>query len=525
MKRTTSLLFSVLCGLLLFAAWPVSPLTMLIFIAFVPLLIVEDFARRKMQFFGWCYLSFFIWNLATTWWIWNASREGAVLAIVLNSLLMCIPWMGFYTVKRRLGEKWGYAALFFFWLSFEWLHLQNWGLSWPWLTLGNVFANRPRWIQWYEITGSSGGSAWVIGVNILIYLWLSGKTLHSKLNPALTPMLAVLIPLMLSLAMHPAAVSTVATTNVVIVQPNIDPYEEKFEAGTQEAQIQKLIRLSESKIDSSTALVVWPETAVPIQADENTLDSNFFFRPIWAFLARHPNLSLCTGIDSYKKFTKGEAITSTARQLERSGIYFDAYNTAALFQSGAKDQLYHKSKLVPGPEMLPPWLNFLGKLFEDFGGIAGTLAGQDERTVLQARQGYKIAPAICYESIYGEFMTSYVRGGANVIGIITNDGWWGNTPGYLQHMSYARLRAIETRRWVVRSANTGVSCYIDPLGKVYDAQPWDISSAIKMSVPKEEHITFFVRFGDLLSRLFLAAGLVILIYSYYWRFTHKRNTR
>src|SRR4249919_628146 len=132
MKTKTALLFSILTGLFLSAAWPVSPLTMLVFIAFIPLLIVEDFATRKIRFFGWCYLSFFIWNLATTWWIWNASPEGAVLAIVLNSLLMCIPWMGFYSVKRRLGERWGYAALFFFWLAFEWLHLQNWGLSWPW---------------------------------------------------------------------------------------------------------------------------------------------------------------------------------------------------------------------------------------------------------------------------------------------------------------------------------------------------------------------------------------------------------
>jgi len=514
-------IFSLTTGVLLYASWPVSPFTFLIFFAFIPLLVVEDFSKRKIKFFGWCYLSFFTWNLLTTWWIWNASPEGAVLAIVLNSLLMCIPWMGFYSVKRRLGNGWGYAALFCFWLSFEWLHLQNWGLSWPWLTLGNVFATHPNWVQWYEWSGSSGGSAWVMGLNILIYLWLSGKRLSVRWNPSMMVFLAIMMPLLVSAILGGVKETTAKaqivpgkTSSVVIVQPNVDPYLEKFTAGTQEAQIQKLIHLSEAQLDSSTALVVWPETAIPVQANEAKVDSNFFFRPIWDFLSRHPNLSLYTGIDGYRIFAPGEKVTSTARKDINSGVYFDAYNTAAIFQSSAKDQLYHKSRLVPGPETLPVWLNFLGKWFEDFGGISGTLAGQDERSVLQAKQGYKIAPAICYESIYGEFMTNYVRGGANVIGVITNDGWWGNTPGYRQHMSYSRLRAIETRRWVVRSANTGISCFIDQYGTVLDAQPWDKAASIRMNIPKLESKTIFVRFGDILSRMLLVAAFVILVYSY-----------
>jgi len=524
LKKYAYPLLSLISGVLLYASWPVSPLTFLVFLAFLPLLVIEDFSTKKIRFFGWCYFSFFTWNLLTTWWIWNASPEGAVLAIILNSLLMCIPWMGFYSVKRRLGSGWGYASLFFFWLSFEWLHLQDWGLSWPWLTLGNVFATHPDWVQWYEWTGSSGGSAWVIGVNILLYCWLSGKPLRFGLDRPVTVFLSILTPLIISvIILSSRMIMTVVPKfpSIVIVQPNIDPYGEKFTAGTQEAQIQKLIRLSESQIDSSTAVVVWPETAIPIQADEERIDSNFFFRPIWAFLARHRNLSLYTGLDGYKVFRPGEKVTSTARKAENSGVYFDSYNTAAIFQADAKDQLYHKSRFVPGPEELPVWLNFLGKWFEDFGGIAGTLAGQEERTVLQAQKGYRIAPAVCYESVYGEFMAKYVRGGANVIGVITNDGWWGNTPGYRQHMSYSRLRAIETRRWVVRSANTGISCFIDEYGQVHDAQPWDKEAAIKMDVPKRESRTIFVRFGDVLSRIFLLAAFVILGYSYYRRFSNR----
>ena len=167
---------------------------------------------------------------------------------------------------------------------------------------------------------------------------------------------------------------------------------------------------------------------------------------------------------------------------------------------------------------------FLKPIVEKLDGTVEGNTRQKERTVFTGGP-LTVAPIICYESIYGDFMSGYIRNGAQMIFVVTNDGWWGNTPGYLQHMSYARLRAIENRRWVIRSANTGVSCFIDPLGKVYDAQPWDLVTAIKMNIPQEDKITFFARFGDLLSRLFLVAGFVILVYSYYWRFTHKRNTR
>ena len=118
-----------------------------------------------------------IWNAATTWWVWNASEPGAVGAILANSLLMCLPWLGFHFVKKSMGETIGYLSLVVFWLSFEYLHLQDWGLSWPWLTLGNVFATHPGWVQWYEYTGTSGGGCWVLAVNILLFqAWKRWRT-------------------------------------------------------------------------------------------------------------------------------------------------------------------------------------------------------------------------------------------------------------------------------------------------------------------------------------------------------------
>ena len=303
-----------------------------------------------------------------------------------------------------------------------------------------------------------------------------------------------------------------ARKNVVIVQPNIDPYTEKF-TGSIESQIQKLVVLSEKQIDKNTSLVVWPETAIPAQVWEDQIKTNFSYNPVWSFLHRHPFVSLLTGIDSYKNYgTDKKNAPNTARFEPTSQTYYDAFNTAAFFEEDTSIQLYHKAKLVPGVETLPSFLNFMGKWFEDFGGISGTLGRDSERKVFVPWDNhFKAAPIICYESIYSDYITEYVRKGANILTIITNDGWWRNTPGYKQHMNYARLRAIETRKWVARSANTGISCFIDPLGNVINPQPWDTEASIKMTIPIDNRQTFFVRNGDMLSRAATVVAILLLL--------------
>lgn len=530
MKKFPPLLLSLLSGVLLYAAWPMSPLTFLIFIAFVPLLWLEQQGVLRKKFFGWTYLTMLVWNLATTWWVCYSTVPGGISAILANSLLMCIPWIGFYNVKKRMGSKVGYTALILFWLTFEYIHL-NWELSWPWLTLGNVFATHPGWVQWYSFTGTSGGSLWVLVVNLLIFrlLWMKIQKTRVDLRLALLIAALLIVPLVLSLLLMPAGILPLAPSgpspspsatvspgihphNIVIVQPNIDPWDEKFVAGKQEAQLQKLIQLSESKIDSNTALVVWPETAIPEQINEDQMKSNFFMAPVWDFLHRHPSLNLLTGVEGFRFYNEKNK-TPYSIKLPESDRYVDAYNSAALLDSNSY-QLYHKSKLVPGVETLPSFLKFMAALFDKFGGTTGGYAPQSERTVLNTyNHTWHIAPSVCYESIYGEFMAAYVRNGADLICIITNDGWWGNTPGYHQHESYGRLRAIETRRWVVRSANTGISCIIDPVGKVIEPQPWDQVAVIKEDVPANKELTFYVQYGDIISKLVIALAIMLFLWN------------
>ena len=118
---------------------------------------------------------------------------------------------------------------------------------------------------------------------------------------------------------------------------------------------------------------------------------------------------------------------------------------------------------------------------------------------------------ICYESVYGEFVSYFTRMESDLICVITNDGWYGNTAGHKQHCSFSQIRAIENRRPVVRSANTGISCLIDDRGEIIESIPWDEEGVLQGELPVNSEVTFYVKYGDLLRRvsLFLAIGLLI----------------
>ncbi|MDF2384791.1 apolipoprotein N-acyltransferase [Nostoc ellipsosporum NOK] len=502
---------ALISSLLLWAAWPVSSLNFLVFIAWCPLLWIEDRISHWKKWLAISYLSMLAWNLLVTWWVAKASLEGSLGAFFANSLIMCVPLLLFFWTKKIAGRVWGYVAFIVYWLTYEYIHF-NWDLSWPWLALGNAFADKPGWIQWYEYTGATGGSLWILVSNVLAYQLFytyqqSGRSRAYFVTLA-TWLLILFVPLLVS-RMITISPLPPATHNIVVVQPNIDPWDEKFAAGSEAAQLEKLIRLSESQIDANTRLVVWPETAVPFGVNEDKIRENYFMSPVWAFLQRHPQLNLLTGVEGYREFSRKPS--RLAREKTDGSGYFEAYNSAALLDT-SRSQFYQKSRLVPGAEVLPGFLEFMAPVFEKFGGTGGGYARDTAAVVLSTTDGeYRVAAAVCYESVYGEYLTEFIRKGANIISVITNDGWWGNTPGYRQHMNYARLRAIETRRWVVRSANTGISCFIDPAGQVYAALPWDQEGAIKLDVPATDRLTFFVSHGDWISKGMLFASVLLII--------------
>ncbi len=513
---------ALISGTLLWLAWPERGFSALIFIAFIPILWLEEkFLGREtkkagLKMFGYYYLSLLTWNALTTYWIWYASDVGGIFALAANALLMCIVWLIYFTTRRRYGTFIGYLSLLAYWLAFEYLHL-NWELSWPWLTLGNVFAHNPEWIQWYEYTGVLGGTLWVLLINILLFQLI--KTLFKKdtmpkiwrMNTLILSVVSTILiggPLLLSKFIYERRTDKGEPVNVVVVQPNIDPYNEKF-SGPAADQLAKLLRLSATVIDSSTNILIGPETALAegIWEEEIFVDKNI--NTLRDFNAAFPHLQILLGISSYHAYEPGEKIPLSARKFKDADQYYDAYNTAMLINHGDSIQLYHKSKLVPGVEVMPyPRIfGFLEKYSIQLGGTSGSLGTQAERTNFITSNATKIAPAICYESIYGGFMSNYIRGGAQMIAVITNDGWWNDTPGYRQHKDYSRLLAVEFRKSVARSANTGISCFINQRGDIMQETKWWEEDAIKETIYKNNIVTFYARYGDYLG--FIAAFISV----------------
>ena len=129
--------------------------------------------------------------------------------------------------------------------------------------------------------------------------------------------------------------------------------------------------------------------------------------------------------------------------------------------------------------------------------------------------------ALGSEAVYGDFLADSVRRGAQVMFVITNDGWWGDTPGYRHHFAYARLRAVETRRAIARCANTGISGFISPRGEVLERSGWDEPAMLENTIPTNDALTLYVRGGDYIVRLCLLVLGLSLLYFVAWRFRKR----
>lgn len=532
MKKLHLIGLSVLSAILLSLAWPANGFAPLIFIAWVPLLFVQDYLGNtgKKGMFWLAWLSFFIWNTLTTWWIWNSTEIGAVGALGLNSLFMAFVFWMFHLSKVYLYEnKKGFLILVFYWLSWEWFHL-DWDLSWPWLNLGHVFSSQHHWIQWYELTGVAGGTTWILIVNILFFHIIK-QTINKGLIPKrfglqLAGTIAViLIPIIFSWQLYNNYQETGEAADIVIVQPNFDPYTEQYELPPS-AIIDRNLELASQAMFSKTDFIVAPESAIQEEIWEEQLDRSSSLAQLKSFLIHHPNTSIVIGASTFSMVPKGQEKHAAARNFRSfEGQYF-AHNTAFYLDANENTQLYHKSKLTPGVEMMPSWwwLRPLKNFAIDLGGTVGTLKTDEERKVFVHQDSlFRIAPVICYESVYGEFVAQYIRNGANLIFIITNDGWWGNTPGHRQHLEFARLRAIETRRSIARSANTGISAFVDQRGDVFQATPYWEPAVIRQQLNTSEKLTIYVQFGDYIARISAFVSLIFLFVSFTRRFLKKRK--
>lgn len=528
MKRQIWL--ALLSATLLWLAWPPFSFTSpILLISFLPLLIAVDeiekseLKKKGEKIFLLSGLTFLVWNTASIYWVFNSLNAvmdtftASLLSLIpfgLGALLMTLSFWLYQKIARKTKSYLADLSLISFWISYEFLH-QWWDLKFPWMTLGNGFASTPQLIQWYEFTGVYGGSLWILVANLLLFRlyleWKGGKLKVKSLKFKVAALVAwIIIPISLSVFMYITYEEDINPSNVVVVQPNIDPYGKNFTVSANQ-QLEKLISLSKQQGQVNTEFFIWPETALVGFSEEKDFRNTTNFKTTTQFLDSFKNATVITGAETYHIYQKQE--TLSARYNKENNIWWDSFNAAVAIEQSAKLQFYHKSKLVPGVEKMPfpEVLSVLNPLFEKFGGTTGGYGSQAEPSNLYSASGIGVVPAICYESIWGDWVAQSVNQGAQFIAVITNDGWWGNTSGKDQHLDYARLRAIENRRWVARSANTGISAFINQRGDIVQKTEWWKEAVIKQDINLNSDLTFYTQYQDWIVFPFIFFGVFGLI--------------
>ncbi|KIA88552.1 apolipoprotein N-acyltransferase [Kaistella jeonii] len=539
------IILSLLSAVLLSISWPTYGIPFFIFFALVPLLIMEHdiskFSKIKKKgrvIYGLTFLTFLIWNIVTTGWLYGARNPDgshALLAVVFpvlfNAFLYSFIFQCYHWYKNAQGTYFGLVFFVAIWMVFEKL-LMSWEFTWPWLNLGNAFADYPKVIQWYDTLGSTGGSFWILLINVYIFytlrIWEAGRKRKSLIINTSVLAIMIFLPMLISLMKYNNFdEKPIGSVNVLMLQPDLDPYNEKYSKDSLTI-LNDLLTLAEQNSKGQIDYYIGPETSLPGYGSisESGFEQNMLLNKIKEFLSKHPKSVFTTGISSHRFYPIESEKSKTAYQTSQ-GIFVDSYNSAVQIIPNQKVEVYHKGKLVPGVEIFP-YINILrpilGNAMINLGGTTASLATDPERKVFtNPFNNGKVAPIICYESIYGEYVTEYVKKGANFLAIMTNDSWWGETQGHEQLMAYARMRAIETHREIARAANSGISAHIDAKGDVVADTFYGDKTTLFAKVNLYDKITFYTKAGDLLSRFSIFVFGFLIFYNWIKKFQNRKK--
>ena len=530
MKQNKTLaLLMVLFTALISLPYLVPHLGFLSLVALVPLLCAERIATMvgKKLFFWWYFAAFLAFNLATTWWVCKATVGGGLFASFYSALFMSAIFAVFRVARKRFSGIVPYIFLAASWIAWERFNLTHAQLSWPWLILGNAFGRSVSLVQWYEITGALGGSLWVWLSNIAVFSllvslsdgrWWRWNT-KARVAAIVSTVLVTLGPAIASeirFATYEER-SDAGTLDVVLAQSNFDPWH-KLHYTPQSEQNAQVIGLFEKHLHSrensdSLLLMLIPES---FSSDIwlNDPEAAPTWRSFSALVASQANANLIFGASTHEAFRRASAPSPLARQM-KDGTWYQSYNTAFITDGVTYSDHRNKCKLVVGAESTP-YPKIFAPIDDMLGGLMGRCVPDRQARCFEIRgrgeddRRLRTGVAICYESIYPELCKQYVDDGAQMLSVITNDGWWGDTPGYRQHFSYSRLRAIELRRDVARCANTGISGFINQRGDVVSQSGWWVPDVLESKVNLSSEKTFFATYGDIVGRVCTFVCLMLL---------------
>lgn len=489
-------------------------------VALIPLMVISegytDSRRDWWRMCGWATLTFLLWSAATIWWVWIASPFGPITAGIVGTFWNLVAFMSYHYVVKRAPRALAYTLLVALWITTEYFYNSAEVMTFPWLLLGHGFSNDIWAVQWYEYTGVFGGTLWALCSNVAIFEALRMRSKTSRVRAALI----ALLPIIASIAILLTYDHGGEECRVAVVQPNVPCYEEERVAAGMTDPTEDIRNLI-AEVPEGVECILLPESALAYIPSIGSFDeeqSEYITPMLRTVIAEAPASShLIIGASTQR--TYGDvAATETAHYNPRIG-YYDRFNSALFVDAaGNIEDIYHKGKLVIGVEAMPSFVSS----FVDLGGITGQLGWGREPKVFDTGAG-KVGPAICYEGLYGEHFARFAKAGAEIMGVISNDGWWGETPGHRRLFDFCRLRAIETRRAIARSANTGISGFIAPTGQsIGNRLEWDEQGVLIASLPLNNHLTTYALYGDWVARTAQLIALLTALYYMAYR-VRRRN--
>lgn len=518
-------LLSCLSGVLLLLAMPGSgSFWPLLFIGILPLLFAIEKANFR-QTVVCAVLAGLVHYIGQLYWLVNVLQQygGIPVIIAAGALVLLALYMSCYLVLFCLGagvllkEDRPKVLLWFLpvlWVALDWL--RSWLFSgFPWMDLGYGLASVPQIVQFADITGHYGVTFLIVLCNVLLFQYLCrfvGGAKQELLGQRECILKYVAIPLSLLALVSGYSVfrwydvsgqlksGTVKTAVVGIVQGNIDQ-SLKWSPGLQLETVEKYLQLTSTIFqDIKPDIVVWPETALPFYPTESQHIS------LLQNTVSQYDFALITGAPWY------QVVDMSKKQI-------NYYNSAQLLlPTGRFGGSYYKSHLVPFGEYVPlrKFLPFLEPLVESVGDFSAGTVGNPMQW-----KNVKAGVVICFESIFPDIGRRWVDQGANLLVNLTNDAWYGRSTAPYHSLAMTRFRAIETRRNVVRAANTGFSGVIDPLGRLVIRSPLFESWATVQKVVLLENQTVFVRIGYLFAPCCFFMVVSQLLYR---RFRKMRST-
>jgi apolipoprotein N-acyltransferase len=496
-----------------------TPFGFLIYFAFIPQFDLFSKTGVTKGFLIGYLLGLFI-NVTALYWVIPYSPNKYLWLVMANAFPFALFGL-IFSFLFRISNTLALMSFPFLWTFLEYIR-QLGDLAFNWLGIAYTQTYFLSLIQFADITGHLGIVFWICLINTLFYLiWKYKRELRKKWYVVFISMVVFIVPLIygqLKLSKKDKAEGI----SIGYIQPNIDPWE-KWQDTFRDENLQLLIHMTDSLLaltehDQKPQIIVWPETALPFTLIHHEKD----FALIKDYIAKN-RIQLLTG-------------TLDASRIDNRIRRYNASVFLSPYESG--HDIYRKLSLVPFEEKIPFQDFFSSLLNLDFdnhylasGDSAVVFAASLNPYVLQFdgsawsvlkkvsdKETMAFSCVICFESMFSNLVGEFFRNGAQMLFIITNDGWFGYSSQPYQHAQLAIFRAIEHRTSVIQCANNGISTFIDPYGRMYNTSQLFRASFARMTVPLKLEDTVYDQYGDMVG---IICGIIcfslVLYYLYYFR--------